>query len=126
MSAGWSGEKHETPASLSRLNEGRPGSKLGSNRESGLTELGTDAERFIFNKIVSKNKTEIIWGGRPSSRSVRARFRQRVDLVLELIVLRHQLAVLQRTGTRVLVCARASGCSGSFCRDGGWIGGAAW
>jgi hypothetical protein len=32
--------------------------------------------------------------------SVRARFRQRVDLVLELIVLRHQLAVLQRTGTR--------------------------
>lgn len=32
--------------------------------------------------------------------SVGARFRQRVDLVLELIVLRHQLAVLQRTGTR--------------------------
>jgi hypothetical protein len=32
--------------------------------------------------------------------SVRARFRQRGDLVLELIVLRHQLAVLQRTGTR--------------------------
>ena len=31
---------------------------------------------------------------------VRARFRQRGDLVLELIVLRHQLAVLQRTGTR--------------------------
>jgi hypothetical protein len=32
--------------------------------------------------------------------SVRARFRQRVDLLLELIVLRHQPAVLQRTGTR--------------------------
>jgi hypothetical protein len=32
--------------------------------------------------------------------SVRARLRQRVDLLLELIVLRHQLAVLQRTGTR--------------------------
>jgi hypothetical protein len=29
-----------------------------------------------------------------------AQFRQRGDLVLELIVLRHQLAVLQRTGTR--------------------------
>src|SRR5262245_24408282 len=32
--------------------------------------------------------------------SVRARFRRRTDLVLELIVLRHQIAVLQRTGTR--------------------------
>ena len=32
--------------------------------------------------------------------SVRTRFRQRADLVLELIVLRHQIAVLQRTGTR--------------------------
>jgi hypothetical protein len=32
--------------------------------------------------------------------SARVRFRQRGDLVLELIVLRHQLAVLQRTGTR--------------------------
>ena len=32
--------------------------------------------------------------------SMRARFRQRGLLVLELIVLRHQLAVLQRTGTR--------------------------
>ena len=31
--------------------------------------------------------------------SVRARFRQRTDLVLELIVLRHQLAVLRRTRT---------------------------
>lgn len=32
--------------------------------------------------------------------SVRARLRERVDLELELIVLRHQLVVLQRTGTR--------------------------
>jgi hypothetical protein len=32
--------------------------------------------------------------------AVRTRFRQRRDLVLEVIVLRHQLAVLQRTGTR--------------------------
>src|SRR5262249_14646807 len=32
--------------------------------------------------------------------SGRVRFRQRVVLLLELIVLRHQLAVLQRTGTR--------------------------
>src|SRR5215470_14858631 len=31
---------------------------------------------------------------------VRERLRQRRDLLLELIVLRHQLAVLQRTGTR--------------------------
>jgi hypothetical protein len=31
--------------------------------------------------------------------SVRARFRQRTDLVLELIVLRHQLSVLRQTGT---------------------------
>src|SRR5260370_42632146 len=32
--------------------------------------------------------------------SVRARFRKRTDLVLELIVLRHQVAVLKRTATR--------------------------
>jgi hypothetical protein len=32
--------------------------------------------------------------------SVRARFRKRSDLVLELIVLRHQVAVLKRTATR--------------------------
>jgi hypothetical protein len=32
--------------------------------------------------------------------SVRARFRHSVDLVLELTVLRHQIAVLRRTGTR--------------------------
>src|ERR1700675_2706869 len=32
--------------------------------------------------------------------AVRTRLRQRCDLVLEVIVLRHQLAVLQRTGTR--------------------------
>jgi hypothetical protein len=32
--------------------------------------------------------------------SMRASFRQRVDLLLELIVLRHQITVLQRTGTR--------------------------
>ena len=32
--------------------------------------------------------------------SVRARFRHRIDLVLELMVLRHQIVVLRRTGTR--------------------------
>jgi putative transposase len=32
--------------------------------------------------------------------AVRTRLRQRLDLLLEFIVLRHQLAVLQRTGTR--------------------------
>jgi hypothetical protein len=32
--------------------------------------------------------------------AVRMRLRQRLDLLLEFIVLRHQLAVLQRTGTR--------------------------
>jgi hypothetical protein len=32
--------------------------------------------------------------------TVRTRLRQRLDLLLEFIVLRHQLAVLQRTGTR--------------------------
>jgi hypothetical protein len=32
--------------------------------------------------------------------AVRTRFRRRPDLLLEFIVLRHQLAVLQRTGTR--------------------------
>src|SRR5262249_26146287 len=38
---------------------------------------------------------------------VRERLRQRRDLLLEFIVLRHQLAVLQRTGTR-RPCFRAS------------------
>jgi putative transposase len=33
-------------------------------------------------------------------RAVRARLRQRLDLLVEFIALRHQLAVLQRTGTR--------------------------
>ena len=32
--------------------------------------------------------------------AVRARLRQRLDLLVEFIALRHQLAVLQRTGTR--------------------------
>ena len=32
--------------------------------------------------------------------TVRTRLRQRLDLLLEFIVLRHKLAVLQRTGTR--------------------------
>jgi putative transposase len=32
--------------------------------------------------------------------TVRTRLRRRLDLLLEFIVLRHQLAVLQRTGTR--------------------------
>src|ERR1700757_2746807 len=32
--------------------------------------------------------------------AVRTQLRQRLDLLLEFIVLRHQLAVLQRTGTR--------------------------
>jgi hypothetical protein len=32
--------------------------------------------------------------------ALRARFRRRGELILELIILRHQLAVLQRTGTR--------------------------
>jgi len=39
--------------------------------------------------------------------AVRTRLRQRLDLLLEFIVLRHQLAVLQRTGARRL-CFRPS------------------
>jgi hypothetical protein len=39
--------------------------------------------------------------------AVRTRLRQRLDLLLEFIVLRHQLAVLQRTGTR-RPCSRPS------------------
>jgi hypothetical protein len=35
--------------------------------------------------------------------TVRTRLRQRLDLLLEFIVLRHQLAVLQRTDTRELL-----------------------
>src|SRR5262245_18835607 len=54
----------------------------------------------------------------------RQRLRQRRDLLLEFIVLHHQLAVLQRTGTRRPCFRTSERCFGCSCRDGGPIGNA--
>jgi hypothetical protein len=56
-------------------------------------------ENYVIGALSDSLKLMAGWVLRWLS-AVRTRLRQRLDLLLEFIVLRHQLAVLQRTGTR--------------------------
>jgi hypothetical protein len=56
-------------------------------------------ENCVIGALSDSLKLTVGWVLRWFS-AVRTQLRQRLDLLLEFIVLRHQLAVLQRTGTR--------------------------
>jgi hypothetical protein len=80
-------------------------------------------ENYVIGALSDSLKLMAGWVLRWLS-AVRTRLRQRLDLLLEFIALRHQLAVLQRQAHGVHASARVSGYSGCSYRAGGQIGSA--